>query len=118
MSEALEIAKKYFELSNKSDFDGIERLFTDSTTYKSQTTGVYSGKESIMSMQKAFHGKFSSLNWQVNSVEEVRPSVILFDYEFSGVLKDGKKIKSSGLEYVTVHRDKIQNIEIRNKPES
>ena len=28
---------------------------------------------------------------------------------------DGVKIKSSGLEYVIVYKDKVQHIEIRNK---
>ena len=115
MTEPLEIAKRYFELSNESDFDSIEKLFTDSSTYSSQTTGVYSGRDNIMAMQRAFHGKFSSLNWKVNSVEEVKPGIVIFDYEFNGQMRDGEKIKSLGLEYVTVQHGKIQNIEIRNK---
>jgi hypothetical protein len=39
MTESLKIAKHYFDLSNKSDFDSISLLFTDSTTYSSQNTG-------------------------------------------------------------------------------
>jgi hypothetical protein len=115
MSEPLEIAKLYFELSNESDFAGIEKLFTDYTTYNSQTTGTYRGADDIMVMQRQFHGKFSSLNWKVNLIREVKPDVILFDYEFSGMTKDDQEIKSSGLEYITVQNDKIQNIEIRTK---
>jgi hypothetical protein len=115
MTGALKIAKLYFELSNKSDFDDIEKLFADSTTYSSQTTGVYLGRDDILAMQRAFHGKFSSLKWRVNSAEEVKPGIVLFDYNFVGELPGGEKIESSGLEYVIVYKGKIQHVEIRNK---
>jgi hypothetical protein len=115
MTQPLETAKLYFELSNQSSFAGIEKLFTDTTTYSSQTTGVYSGRKDIMAMQQAFHDKFLSLKWHVNSVEEVKPGVILFDYNFTGELPSGEKVESSGLEYVIVYEGKIQHIEIRNK---
>jgi len=116
MTEALKIAKRYFELSNTSDFSGIKNLLAESTTYSSQTTGIYLGRENILTMQRTFHGKFSSLKWQVNSVEEIKPGVVLFDYDFAGELPDGKKVEASGLEYVTVYQGKIRHIEIRNKP--
>jgi hypothetical protein len=38
MSKALEVAKYYFELSNQSNFDDIEKLFTEDTTYCSENT--------------------------------------------------------------------------------
>lgn len=112
---SLETAKLYFELSNKSGFSGIEKLFTDSTTYSSQATGVYLGREDILTMQRAFHGKFSSLKWQVNSVEEIKPGIVLFDYDFVGEMPNGEKVKTSGQEYVIIHKGKIQHVEIRNK---
>jgi hypothetical protein len=115
MTEALKIAKHYFDLSNKSDFAGIGKLFSGSTTYSSQTTGIYLGGDDIIAMQKAFHGKFASLNWHVNSVEEVKPGIILFDFDFIGELPSGEKVESSGLEYVIVYDGKIQHVEIRNK---
>jgi hypothetical protein len=115
MTEPLEIAKRYFDLSNKSDFDEIGKLFTETTTYSSQTAGVYLGRENILAMQRAFHGKFTSIHWQVNSVEEVKPSIILFDYDFVGELPNGEKVESSGLEYVIIYQARIQHIEIRNR---
>jgi 4-aminobutyrate aminotransferase-like enzyme len=115
VTEAIKIARDYFDLSNKSDFSGIRRLFAETTTYSSQTTGVYLGREDILAMQQAFHGKFTSLHWKVNSAEEVKPGIILFDYDFMGELPNGEKIESSGLEYVIVYRGKIQHIEIRSK---
>jgi hypothetical protein len=115
MTQALRIATLYFDLSNKSDFDGIGKLFTETTTYSSQTTGMYLGCDDILAMQRRFHAKFSSLEWTVNSVEEVKPGIVLLDYDFTGELPSGEKIKSSGLEYVIVYENKIQHIEIRNK---
>jgi hypothetical protein len=115
MTEALKTAEHYFDLSNKSDFDGIDRLLAETTTYSSQTTGVYLGREDILAMQRAFHGKFASLQWKVNSVEEVKPGIVLFDYDFTGELPNGEKVESSGLEYVIVYQGKIQHVEIRNK---
>ncbi len=115
MTVALTIAEQYFELSNNSGFSGMEKLFTDSTTHSSQTTGIYLGCDDIIVMQRAFHAKFSSLAWHVNSVEELKPGIALFDYDFHGMLPNGEKVESSGLEYVIVYNDKIQHIEIRNK---
>jgi hypothetical protein len=114
MTNALEIAKLYFDLSNKSDFDGIGKLFTETTTYSSQTTGVYLGRDDILAMQRAFHGKFTSLKWKVNSVEEVKPGIVLFDYDFVGTRPNGEKVETSGLEYVIAYKGKIQHVEIRN----
>lgn len=115
MTAALKIAQHYFELSNQSNFREIEQLFTDTTTYSSATTGIYVGKLDIMAMQRAFHNKFATLHWDINTVEEVKPGIVLFDYDFSGTLPGGETITSSGLEYVIVHNDMIQHIEIRTK---
>jgi len=111
----LQTAQHYFDLSNKSDFDNIAKLLTNTTTYSSQTTGIYLGRDGILAMQRAFHGKFASLHWKVNSVEEVKPGIVLFDYDFTGTMPNGEKIESSGLEYVIVYDDKVQHVEIRNK---
>jgi limonene-1,2-epoxide hydrolase len=113
--DAMETAKFYFELSNRSDFDNIKKLFTDSTVYISQTTGEYIGRKDIIAMQRKFHGQFLSLKWHVNSVKEVKPGVILLDFDFVGEKLDGEVIKSSGHEYVEASDGKIQKIEILKK---
>ena len=115
MTKALEIARLYFDLSNKSDFEGIAKLLTETTTYSSQNTGEYIGKDAILEMQQAFHEKFSSLEWKVNSVKTTMNGVIVFDYDFIGKQFDGNEVRSLGLEYITVLYGKIQDIEIRNK---
>lgn len=109
------IAEEYFKLSNLSDFDSIAKLFTNHTTYSSQNTGLFLGSEDILKMQKEFHEKFIKHNWKVNSVREVRPGIILFDYDFEAEDKSGAKLKLEGLEYVIIQDGKIIHIEIRNK---
>lgn len=115
MTKALEIAQLYFDLSNKSDFGGIKKLLTPTTKYSSQNTGEYTGSEAILAMQRAFHGKFSHLEWKVNSINTTMNGVIVFDYDFYGKQHDGTEVRSSGLEYITVLYGRIQDIEIRNK---
>ena len=115
MREPLDTAKLYFELSNKSDFGGIEELFTETTKYASPNTGTYLCRSNIMQMQRAFHSKFVSINWHVSKVEEVEPGVVLIDYDFIGIMPSGEKVVTSGLEYVTIHNGKIQKIEIQSK---
>ena len=113
--DSKEVAKKYFDLSNDSNFSEIAKLFTDTTVYTSQNTGEYIGADDIITMQKAFHGKFIKLNWTVNSINEINRSVYLFDYSFKGVKKDGDEMTSNGLEYITVKNKKIERVEIINK---
>ena len=110
-----EIAQLYFDLSNKSAFEGTAKLFTDETVYRSVNAGDYVGIKDILTMQKAFHGKFKKLHWHVNSVEETKPGTVLFDYDFSATTKDGEQTTSSGLEYVKVANGKITRVEIENK---
>jgi len=37
----IQIALKYFEVSNVSNFEEIEKLFHENITYSSQNTGLY-----------------------------------------------------------------------------
>jgi hypothetical protein len=111
----IDVTKYYFELSNMSDLDRIADLFTDTTTYSSQTTGMYLGREDIIAMQRDFHGSFAALTWRTNSVEEVKPGIVLVDFAFVGEKPDGEVVRSDGLEYVVVVDGTIQHVEIRNK---
>ena len=110
----LQVTKQYFVLSNKSNFEGIKKLLTNSTTYSSVNTGIYLGKDSIIEMQRKFHGEFESLHWKVNSIHEVKPGIVLVDYSFAGKKMTGETVKTTGVEYVVVYNDHIQHIEIRN----
>lgn len=112
---ALEIAQLYFDLSNKSDFEGIAKLMTPETHYKSETTGEFQGVDAILDMQKVFHGRFSELHWKVNSVNQIDEDTVCFDYDFAGTKDAGEQIVSTGLEYITVQNQKIISVEIKSK---
>jgi ketosteroid isomerase-like protein len=112
---ALTTAKRYFDLSNESDFDGITELFSDQTRYSSQNTGEYVGRDSIITMQRQFHGQFKAKQWVINGTKEVTPGLAVIDYTFSGEKTDGSKVEGSGLEYIHVRNGKITQIEIRAK---
>lgn len=115
MSDAIDLAKHYFDLSNDGKLAEIGQLFTPASTYSSANSGIYLGAEQIMAMQAEFFAGYETLNWEVNRVEEVKPGIVLFDFSFTGKTLDGEVICRSGLEYVIVHQGKIQHIEVRNK---
>jgi metal-dependent HD superfamily phosphatase/phosphodiesterase len=71
MSEAIEISKKYFSLSNEPNLEEISKLFTDNTIYNSKNTGNYLGVKNIISMQKKFYNDFNKINWVINTLEEI-----------------------------------------------
>ena len=115
MSGAIELAAYYFELSNQGDLAEIRKLFTDSSTYSSATTGIYLGAENIMAMQIAFFSNYRSLQWQIVSSHEVKPGIVLIDFRFIGTTMEGEVITREGLETVVVYMNKIQHIEVKNK---
>ncbi|MGY8848356.1 MAG: nuclear transport factor 2 family protein [Burkholderiales bacterium] len=115
MTDAIQLAKHYFDLSNKGKLTDIKELFTSSSTYSSANTDVYLGVDQIMGMQTKFFAGFKTMEWNVNSVKEVKPGIVLFDFTFTGKTLDGEAVQRSGREYVVVYNGKIQHIEVRNK---
>lgn len=115
MSDVIKTAQKYFDYSNARNLEAIEGMLHDDTTYSSPNVGVFLGKEQIMEMKKDFYGSFTEMAWDVKSVEEVKPGVVLFDFVFSGTKNDGEKVERPGLEFVIVKDERLQHIEVRNK---
>ena len=115
MTNAVQLARHYFDLSNEGKLTDIKELFTSSSTYSSANTDVYLGADQIMDMQTKFFAGFGTMKWNVNSVKEIKPGIILFDFTFIGKTLDGEAIQRSGREYVVVYNGKIQHIEVRNK---
>lgn len=114
MSEALKIARLYFELSNRRDLPRIAELMTDSTTYSSDNTGLHLGQAGIMEMQRSFFERFEELHWEIASCEEVRPGIVRLAFVLTGRTKGGETLRRTGIEHVVVHRGKLQHIEVRN----
>ena len=115
MTDAVQLAKHYFDLSNEGKLTEIKELFTSSSTYSSANMDVYLGADQIMNMQTKFFAGFDTMGWYVNSVKEVKLGIVLFDFTFTGKTLDGESIQRSGREYVVVSNGKIQHIEVRNK---
>ena len=115
MTEAEQLAKHYFSLSNEGNLAEIKKLLTASSTYSSANTGVFLGADQIMKMQSKFFASFESMDWEVHSIEEVKPGIVLFDFTFSGRTHGGEAVHRPGREYVIVYHGKIQHIEVRNQ---
>jgi hypothetical protein len=112
---AVETTKRYFELSNKSDFEAIAALLNEAISYASQNTGQFAGKAQVLKMQKDFHDSFSTKNWLIKAIDEVKPGVVIVDYDFVGVKKNGEKVSTTGYETVAVTDGEIVSIDIKNK---
>jgi hypothetical protein len=115
MTDAVQLAKHYFDLSNEGKLTDIKELFTSSSTYSSANTDIYLGADQIMDMQTKFFAGFKTMGWDVHSVKEVKPGIVLFDFTFTGKTLDGEVVQRSGREYVVVYNGKIQHVEVRNK---
>ena len=113
-NQSQNVAKKYFEVSNQSDFDEIQKLLVDTASYSSQNTGLYLWANSIIEMQKKFHWSFEKLEWRILQIYEEKPGIVYIDFDFSGI-KSWVEINFSGIEYILVVDEKIQHIEIKNK---
>ena len=115
MIDALSIANHYFDLSNDGNLSEIKKLFTASSTYSSDSAGIFLGAEQIMEMQQAFFNQYESLNWKVNSRSEVKTGIVLFDFTFSGTPYEGQNLVRHGFEYIVVYEGRIQHIDVRSK---
>lgn len=114
MSKELELAKYYFDLSNTSSFTEIATLFDEKSTFCTRNLDYFIGVKNIMPMQKAHHSSYQKLHWEVTTVEEVKPGVIRFDFDFSGLNKANELIQFSGIEYVVIRDGIIRHIDIRS----
>ncbi len=111
---ALEIARRYFELSNESNFDEITKMFRESSTFSGRED-LFLGVNDIMAMQRAHHGSYKQLRWVVKHVEELKPGIIRFDFDFQGETQSGELVEFSGLEDVLIYDGKIQHVGVCRK---
>lgn len=112
-TNSLYLARQYFSLANSRSLAQIQLLLTNTTTYSSEDGEVYFGVNQIMDMLRSFFGKYSSLNWNISSIKEVRPGVVFVEFNFAGTIVNGEKVEFSGTSYIIVNNDVIQHIEMR-----
>ena len=110
--QALQIAKKYFELSNQADLDTIEGLFVPTATYRS-SQGLFFGPADIMAMMRSFFASHLRLHWSIDSCREITPHIVEIEFGFQGSDSEGNDIRRRGLERIVVHEGRIQHIEVR-----
>lgn len=113
MSKALDLARYYFDLSNKSDFSAISKLFDDNSTFYTRSGEYFIGVDNIMAMQKAHHHSYKKLHWQVTHVEEVKTGVTRFEFDFSAVDQQDQLVQFSGVEYVIINNGIIRHIDVQ-----
>jgi len=111
---ALEVTKKYFELSNNRRLDEVFVLFAEDATYSSDNTGLYFGVSEIRQMMTGFFNSFPELFWEATTIEEVKPNIVEVSFTLKSTDKTGKQASTSGIERVVVVNDKIRHIEVRN----
>jgi hypothetical protein len=109
---ALDLAESYFDYSNQSSMDKIEKLFSDNATYYSANFGFFIGKSDIMTMQAAFHRQYRSLQWTIESIDEVKTGVVKIAFGFIGVLNNGMQQNRQGSEYIVICDGLIQHIAV------
>lgn len=115
MSTALDLAQRYFTLSNQGDLASIETMFAEDATYSSDNTGVYFGRADIMQMMTPFFAAYSELHWQVESAVEKTPYIVEMEFRFQGKDQQGVPVERRGLETLVIAQGKIRHIEVRNR---
>ncbi|MEM1261648.1 MAG: nuclear transport factor 2 family protein [Pseudomonadota bacterium] len=110
---SVELAKHYVKLCNDADLVGIERLFTDTSTYRSPTSGVLVGVEPIMVMMRAFFARFERVTWDVLQLDETEPGVVRIDFVMRALTLAGEAIESAGNETLVVLDGKLRHVDVR-----
>lgn len=113
---AVNVAKRYFELSNDQNFEGISDLLSELASYKSPALGTLTSRDEIIKKQKEFYKAHKFLRWHDKSYKEIEKDTVVIDYECEAETKDGEMMSWSGLEYITVKNGKIVRIEIKIIP--
>ena len=110
-----EVASRYFQLSNASDFAAIAQLFSETTTYRSGSGEFYLGRQDILAMQRAYHDSFHELAWTVSDVAETRPGIVRLEIDFAGKNLGHERVAYSGVEHVIVRDGIIVHIDVVRK---
>ena len=107
------VAKRYFQLSNEQDFEGIKDLLAESVSYTSPALGTLTSREEIIDKQKEFYKAHKGLRWHDKSYKEIKQNTAVIDYGCEAITEDDETMSWSGLEYITVNNGKITKIEIK-----
>ena len=73
---------------------------------------MFLGVKDIMELQRQYHGLFQSLKWYVDSIDEIKPGIVVIHLHFEGMNHSKESISYSGIETIIVVEDKIQHIDV------
>lgn len=109
------VARRYFELSNRADLESIEHLLANNAIYSSDQTGLYYQKQPIMKMMQGFYDQYQSLNWSIDKLEISKRQKQIVEIEFTchSITKTGIHHDRVGIERLIVVDNHIQHIEVR-----
>jgi len=114
MDNIIEIAEKYFDMSNERKLDLIPNLFHSEIVYSSDNTGLYFGRDNVMEMMTSFFNKFKLLNWKIDSIDRIKDCIVEIRFTLSMVDLTGTKITKEGIERIIIIDNLIRHIEVRN----
>lgn len=115
MNNSIEnIAKKYFDLSNKARLNDIGNIFANDATYSSVATGLYYGVDDIMSMMTAFFSQYKILHWHIDELSVITDHIVEIHFTLQSTNHDGIKVTRKGIEKLVINDNKIRHIEIKN----
>ncbi len=109
-----EIARIYFALHSRGDFENMKQLFADSSSYALPSVGFFHGQDQIITTLRSFRSKFTSLEWTMKSIaKDVEQDVIRIKFSFSGTFQNRKKVTAEGFEYIQVKDGKVEHVDVR-----
>lgn len=115
MNNSIEdIAKHYFDLSNKARLNDIRNMFGNDTTYSSVATGLFYGVDDIMSMMTTFFSQYKMLHWHIDELSIVSDHIVEIHFTLQSTNHDGIKVTRKGIEKLIINDNKIRHIEITN----
>lgn len=111
---AVDVARRYLELSNSGDLQSIFEILSDNIFYTSSSAGEFVGKESVEAMMTGFFAKFQKPHWAVESVIWDRDKqAVQFDFVMTAPEVD-KNMRRVGREWIWVNDSgKIVKVEVQ-----
>ncbi len=63
-------------------------------------------------MQRAHHGLYQKLYWEITAVEEIKAGLMCIEFDFSALNKASESVRFLGIEYILIREGIIGHIEV------
>jgi ketosteroid isomerase-like protein len=112
-SDAVEIARRYVDLSNRHDVEAIGGLLADDAVYRSGRVGSYRGRDDILGMMRRFFRHYPDVRWEVEEYSLDPDGAVRFAYRISGGATTGETLNGGGAETIRLSKEgRIVEIEV------